>query len=320
MSRWSTSTFAGLVVACAAALSSCTEYADPATLKPSYVAMETNSGRILFASNSDMRRPVGMLANVATAMVILDWIDAQAVPMDQILTVPQSATQWQRTNLLKLMPGDRITLRDALHSTIMWDDSACAATLAHACGLQLSKADPDGAFIAQMNKLALTLRMSATRFKGTNGSVISQSTAKDMALLSMYAIQRPLFQAIAGKRNYVATVENALGGARQEHIINSNQMLSAMAGVDGVRAARSASAGSCLAVSVKRPSVKLINPRTGKPATYAQRLLVVILGAHNSRDRYIMAGNLLRDSWGAWEDWQKTDDYKDHTKFINLPQ
>ncbi len=319
MSRKATFSLAWLMVAVAAALNSCTQIADPATLTPSYVAMETNSGRILYASNSDMRRPIGMLANIATAVVAIDWIDAQNIPMDRVLTVPESATQWPRTNLMKLQPGDRLTLRDALHSTIMWDDSACAATLAHACGLALSHGDPDGAFVAQMNKLATTLGMTATRFKGTNGSVISQSTAKDMALLSMYAIERPIFQSIGAKQNYIVTIMNASGGARQARITNSNLMLSAADGVDGVRAARSASAGCCLAVSAKRASVKLTNPQTGKPATYAQRLLVVILGAHSSQDRYAMAGNFLRDGWRAWEKWQQSNDFSDSAKFIILP-
>ncbi len=314
------STFlAGLAVALCATVCSCTHTPDPSTLTPSYVAMETNSGRILYASNSDVRRPIGMLANIGTAVVAIDWIDARGIPMDTMLTVPASATLWPRTNLMKLAPGDRISLRDALHSTIMWDDSACAATLAHACGLSLSDNDPDGAFVAQMNKLALTLGMTATRFKGSHGGVISNSTARDMALLSMYAIERPLFQSISAKRNYVATIEMAAGGAKKARITNSNLMLSASDGVDGVRAARSASAGCCLAVSAKRPSVKRINPRTGETATYAQRLLVIILGAHTPRERYTMAGNFLREGWGAWERWQSSDDFSDHAKFIILP-
>ncbi len=320
MMKKASSYLAGLAVAFSAAVCSCTQVpADPATMPVSYVAMETFSGRILYASNSDMRRPIGMLTNIATAVVAIDWIEAHSIPMDQVLTVPVAAAQWPRTNLMKLRPGDRISLRDALHSTIMWDDSACAATLAHACGLSLSSSDPDGAFVAQMNKLASTLGMAATRFKGTNGAVISNSTARDMALLSMYAIERPLFQSISAKRNYIATIESAMGGARQARITNSNLMLSASEGVDGVRAARSASAGSCLAVSVKRPSVKRIHPHTGKPATYPQRLLVIILGAHSPQERYTMAGNFLRDGWSAWDTWQQSNDFSEPAKFINLP-
>ncbi len=314
-----TTFLAGLAVALCAAVCSCSTMPDPSTLPTSYVAMETNSGRILYASNCDMRRPVGMLTNIATAVVAIDWIDAQNVPMDTTLIVPASAVNWPRTNLMKLRPGDSISLRDALHSTIMWDDSACAATLAHACGRSLSNNDPDGAFVAQMNKLASTLGMNATRFKGTHGGIISNSTARDMALLSMYAIERPLFQAISAKRNYIATISSPAFGVRQARITNSNLMLAASEGVDGVRAARSVSAGCCLAVSAKRPSVKRIHPQTGKPATYAQRLLVIILGARSSQERYAMASNFLRDGWGAWDNWQLSNDFSEPAKFIILP-
>ena len=139
------------VLACAGAtlLSSCTQmFSGPtaANMRPSYVAMETNSGRILYAANPNERRPIGMLANVANAIVVLDWVKSKNVSMDTVLIVPAAACQWPATNLLRLRPGDRITLRDALHSTIMWDDSACATAAAIACGigspLQLSSGKP----------------------------------------------------------------------------------------------------------------------------------------------------------------------------------
>ncbi len=311
--------FIGLGVALSAALCSCTQVVDPLSTQPSYVTMETNSGRILYASNSDVRRPIGMLANIATAVVAIDWIEAHNIPLDTMLTVPASAPYPPATNLLKLQPGERISLRDALHSTIMWDDSGSAATLAHACGLSLSSNDPEGAFVAQMNQLARTLGMTGTYFKGAHGGAISSSTARDMALLSMYAIERPRFQSISAKRNYVVTVESPWGGGRMARVIKSIFMLAASEGVDGVRAARSDSAGSCLAVSATRPSVKRINPQTGQTATYAQRLLVIILGAHTPQQRYTMAGNFLRDGWGAWENWQQSNDFTDPAKFIILP-
>lgn len=281
---------------------------------PSYVAMETNSGRILYASNANIKRPIGMLSNVATGLMVLDWVKSRRVNMDTMLTVPETVIQWPRTNLLKLRPGDRISLRDALHSTIMWDDSACAATIARACGRDISPSDPDDAFLAQLNQMARTIGMSNTRFKGNNGAVVSYSCARDMALLGMYAIENPGFQSICSQRSYVATIN----GTRQQRITNSNSMLSS-SGIDGVKAARSKSAGACLIASAKRASVKLYNPNLNKQSTYAQRLLVVVLGMPSSKKRYSLAAGLLRDGWGAWEDWQKTNDFKDHNKFIILP-
>lgn len=310
-----------LFCAGAAWLNSCTQIDTTPTaaeMQPSYVAMETNSGRILYAANPNEKRPVGMLANIASSLVVLDWINARNINLDTQLTVPASACQWPATNLLHLQPGDRISLRDALHSAIMWDDSACASTMAYACGATLSQTDPDGAFIAQMNQLARTIGMNATRFKGSNGSVISYASARDMALMGTYAIEKPAFRAISSKRSHTAAVTGA-SGIRNVVITNSNSLL-ANGNVDGVRAARSVSAGACVIATAKRASVKRTNPHTGQPATYAQRLLVVVLGMPSGQQRYKVAADLLRDGWGAWEEWQTTSDLTDASKFIILPK
>ncbi len=313
MMKKATSSFAALAVALSAAVSSCTQIPQ----EPSYLAMETNSGRVLYASNAGIPRPIGMLANIATAAVVIDWIDSRNIPLDRRIIVPASAVQWPGTNKLMLQPGDSLTIRDALHSTIMWDDSASAATLAYTCGSFLSTRDPDGAFVTQMNKLALTLGMVTTRFMGSHGNIQSNASAMEMARLSMYAIERPLFQAIGAKEEYVATVYPRAGVPRNAHIVNTNSLLG-HEGVDGVRSARSKSAGYNLAVSAKRPSVKRINPKTGQNSTYAQRLLVIILGARSDEERTNMATSFLRDGWAEWEAWQQSGDYSEHSKFIQF--
>lgn len=313
-----TTRIAGLACVGAALLSACTGVRTAADMKPSYLAMETHSGRILYAANPNERRPIGMLANIATAVVTIDWVNSGNVSMETMLTVPVSACRWPATNLLKLQPGDRISLRDALHSAIMWDDSACAATLAHACGSSLSTMDPNGAFVAQMNQMAQTIGMNATRFKGNNGAIISLASTRDLALLGMYAIEKPQFKGISSKKSHTATITNAYGQTRQVLITNSNRLL-AYANVDGVRAARSKSAGCCLIATSTRSSVKLTNPRTGQPSTYGQRLLVVVAGMPTSQERYSTATNLLKDGWTAWEKWQRSDDFSNHAQFIILP-
>lgn len=287
--------------------------APPQTRQPSYLAMETYSGRILYTGNPNERRPIGMLANIATALVVIDWMNMKNISMDQVLTVPAAACQWAKTNLMSLAPGDRITLRDALHSAIMWDDSACAITLAHACGMTIDPSRPEASFVNQMNQMGRTIGMKSTHFKGPSGAVVTYSDTYDMAKLGIYAMLKPIFRNICNKRSYVATVN----GSRSVTITNSNSLLG-NASVDGVRAARSATAGACLVASAQRASVKLLNPRSGNEDTYPQRLLIVILGAHSSESRYKVASLLLRDSWKAWEDWQKTGDFSDLSKFIIL--
>lgn len=301
-------------------LTSCShqEIMTPEKTTPSYVALEVNSGRVLYSSNSNLKRPIGMLTNLATAVVVMDWVKAYQVDMNRLITVPAGAVAWQRTNLLRLRAGDSISVRDAIYSALMWDDSACATTLAYACGSNLSTSNPEGAFIAQMNNLARRLGMTSTVFKGTNGAVITQSSARDMALLGMYAINDTDLMAITAQTGCIVTIHTP-SGTRRQTIRNNNKLLSGSGHVDGLKAGQSRSAGSCLMVTARRASVKRINPATGKEATFAQRLLVVMLGMPSSNSRYKEAARFLRDGWNAWDAWLPTNDYLDRTKFIILP-
>lgn len=310
-----------LAVAAAALLSSCSssEGVLPENTTPSYVCVEVNSGRLLYASNATEKRPIGMLANVATGCVVTDWVKAANVNLDTLITVPAEATRWPKTNLLKLKPGEQLSIRDALYSTLMWDDSASAMTLAYACGSAISHSDPAGAFMNQMNRLAARLGMSSTYFKGPSGAVVSQSTARDMALLGMYATGNPALLGVCSRPSETVTIHSP-AGSRAQTVRNNNKLLSFSERVDGIKAANSRSAGSCLIVTATRQSVKRPHPETGVISTYGQRLVVVMLGMPNSSQRNNTAAKFLRDGWDVWEQWLPTNDYKDHSKFITLPK
>lgn len=310
-----------LSVGTAVMLSACSQIFPPKTaaeMSPSYIVVETNNERVLFSENANERRPIGMLANIATALVVLDWMKAENLSMDTMLNVTPAACRWPGSNLMQLRPGDKISLRDALHSALMWDDSAAATALACACGYRLSPQDPEGAFLIQMNKLAGAIGMKQTTFKGVNGAVRSTSTARDLVLLGMYAIERPQVQTICSKTSYTAHVVNGMG-ARPVQITNTNRLLASQ-GVDGIRSAGSGTAGYCIMASAKRGSVKAYNPALGRQSTYAQRLLAVVLGMPTANARNNKAAALLRDGWEAWEIWQSTSDTKNRSMFIHLPK
>ena len=309
-----TNIMAGAGVALCALLTSCSsdDAGNPST--PSYIALETNSGRILFSSNTNAKRPIGMLANMANAAVAMDWIETQNIDRNRQITVPREAVRWPHTNLLGLQVGDTISIRDALYATVLTDDSAAAATLAHACGEALSPNAPESAFISQMNKLARSLGMFTTYFKGTNGAVVSQSSARDMALLAMYVTTNQSLLAICSMPSVTVTVN----GTRRVTIHNGNKLLSSS--VDGIKVARSKSAGACVMATSRRSSVRRTNPSTGGQSVYAQRLVTVILGEPSSQQRYNMAARFLRDGWEEWEKWLPTNDIQDRKKFLLLPK
>lgn len=67
------------------------QFSAQAQERPSYIAIEANSGKLLFSSNAEEKRPVASLSQVATAMVALDWVARTRLPLDTFIAVPQEA-------------------------------------------------------------------------------------------------------------------------------------------------------------------------------------------------------------------------------------
>ena len=62
--------------------------ASGSTSSPSQVAIESNSGRVLFASTINAKRPIGMLTTVSTAAVVHDWVQHIQINPCKLITVP----------------------------------------------------------------------------------------------------------------------------------------------------------------------------------------------------------------------------------------
>lgn len=292
-----------------------------APVKPSYIVVESNSGRVLYSYNANVRREIGMLTNMVTAAVIADWLSARNVDPCTMMTVPVDVSYWNQsgTNLLQLQPGDRISVRDALYSALLTDDSASAITLAHHCGSSINANNPISAFVTQANQLAKQLGMKNTYFEAAHGATASRSTARDIAVLTMYLQQKPAIQLISSQATSSCTIISNSGVTRQVPIRNSNQLIGQNHDVDGLKATKTHDAGACLITTVRRPSVKRPDPKTGAETIYPQNMTIVILGMQDQYT-YKAASSFMKDGWSIWEDWRKTYDLTETNKFVTLPK
>lgn len=288
--------------------------------KPSYIAVESNSGRVLYAYNANVRRKIGMLTNMVTAAIVADWLAMKGLDPCTMITVPAEVSYWNTsgTNLLRLQPGDRISVRDALYSSLLTDDSASAITLAYRCGMDINPQKPMQAFVVQANQLAKQLGMFNTYFEAAHGAKASRSTARDLALLSMYIQQKPSIQLIASQASSVCTVQSVTGGTRHITIKNSNKLVGNNHDVDGLKATTTADAGACLVTTVRRPSIKRPAPKTGVETVYPQNMTIVILGMQ-AQYPYKAANAFMKDGWSVWEEWRKIYEINELNKFVILP-
>lgn len=272
----------------------------------SYVAFEVNSGRVLYSMNANAERPISSLVQVVTALVALDWIKRAQIELNQVIIVPESVEDTSISNPMKLRQGDSLTLRDALYSILLGSDNASSMAVADFVGSNLLRrrgkgGDPIAEFVSEMNLLAEALGMTKTKFRspnGLDGKKVNTSTAADLALLGYYAMLNEAFAFIVSQNNRSIGVQTR-EGIMTYKITNTNPLLSDP-GVDGIKTGKSNPAGACAMISVKRDSIKKVDPATRRESLYPQRMVVVVLG---SEDRYVLTRELIREGWKEFDSW-----------------
>lgn len=270
------------------------------------MVVEAHSGKVLIANNSTVKRPVASLTKIATAVLVTDWAEAAGVDVaKREVVVPQAVGVLPGPNPMKLVPGERMAMLEALSSAVLGSDNAAALTLADHVGREFLRrkgrqGDPVREFVSEMNQLAKALEMGKTTFKNPHGlelpDQVGISTAADIAKLSVYAMRRPGFTFISRQKERLITVKG-LEKPRSFKVQNTNEMVSET--IIGLKTGTTRAAGQCLSVSVERPP--LIRPKPdGSKGVTPRRLIVVLL---NSPDRFGRARSLIPQGWGAYDRW-----------------
>lgn len=275
----------------------------------SYIALESNSGRVLLAYNSEKKRPVAGLTKIVTARVALDWASLSGTSLSTYITVPASASQLTGFNPMQLIPGDRIQFRDALYAALLGSDSIAAHTLCIHVGQELLRkrqtpGDPQKAFVQEMNLLAKSLEMQRTRFMNAHGldahSRRAYSTASDIARISVHVMRDVGFGFYVKQPTRMVAILNTAGEKRSYVIKNSNPLLGEL-GINGIKADMSASAGECISLNAHRsPVVRKIDDTRSQ--IRKRDLVVVVLGSH---DRQARAKQLIAEAWPLYDQWAK---------------
>jgi serine-type D-Ala-D-Ala carboxypeptidase (penicillin-binding protein 5/6) len=272
----------------------------------SVMVVEAHSGKILFATNSSVKRPVASLTKIATAAVTIDWALATNTDLGKtMVTAPQTVALVGGPNPMDLQPGDRLSLRDALYSALLGSDNLAALTIADHVGRELlarrgKRGDPVGEFVSEMNQLGRIIGLTQTLFVNPHGldtrNTKGHSTAADVARLSIYAMRRNAFSFIVRQPDRQVTVN----GSRTYRVKNTNELLS-QTGVLGIKTGTTAAAGPCLATCIDRDPLLRTLP-DGTKAVTPRRLIVVVL---NSPDRFTRTRGLITQGWATYDSWMR---------------
>jgi serine-type D-Ala-D-Ala carboxypeptidase (penicillin-binding protein 5/6) len=273
----------------------------------SVMVLEAWSGKVLIATNATTKRPIASLTKIATGSIIVDWANATQTDLGTaMLTVPNSITQIGGPNPMRLQPGDRISLRDALYSALLGSDNLAAQALADHVGRDLltrhsGNGDPVAAFVGEMNRLAKALGMASTRYVNPHGLELGGpqgfSTAADVARISVYAMRRNAFSFIVRQKDRRVTVTGP-AGSRNYTVKNTNELIG-QEGYLGVKTGTTTAAGPCLSACMERDPLVRQKPDGSKGVT-PRRIIAVVL---NNPDRFGRARSLISQGWGIYDPW-----------------
>lgn len=230
--------------ATAAAIAAAVLFTLPCAAAPSCSAvgaimMDADTGAVLFEKQADRRSLIASTTKIMTAIVVLEHCDP-----DCEFIIPPEAANIEGSSIY-LKAGEALTIRDLLYGMMLHSGNDAAIALALACSGSVEE------FVVLMNLKAQSLGMSNSSFENPNGldGEAHYSTARDLAVLTAYALKNPLFREIVSTKQY---------RCGERCFTNHNKLLWSVEGAIGVKTGYTKAAGRILVSAAERNGRRLI--------------------------------------------------------------
>ena len=203
------------------------------------IVMDASTGRVLYEKEADVPSLIASTTKIMTALIICE----QCNVLDR-MQIPKEAVNIEGSSMY-LKEGEILTIQDLLYGLMLHSGNDAAVALAIYCGGTVE------GFVGLMNDKARNLGLKNTHFENPNGldSPGHFSTARDLAVLTAYAMQNPIFAK-------TVSVKNISAGNRYLH--NHNKLLWQVEGAEGVKTGFTKKAGRILVSSTSRDGRRLI--------------------------------------------------------------
>ena len=205
----------------------------------SVLLKELNSGRVLYEHEPEKRLSPASLTKIMSALVILE-----QGKLDDFVTVSPDAARAPKTHL-RLKAGQVFKLEDLLKAMLIVSaNDACLAAVEHVGG-------DEAQFVTLMNDKAAALGLTGTHFSDACGfdHPDHYSTAEDLAVLSVIALQQPTFRELVREERAIIMPVN---GTHAYVLHTTNRLLGRIPGVEGVKTGFTSKAGRCLIAKVSQ--------------------------------------------------------------------
>ena len=210
----------------------------------SAVLMDADSGRILFSKNGQEERAMASTTKIMTAILALEMGN-----MDDTVTATYDALKsiTLEDSHMGILTGEELTLDQLVKGMLVYSANDAANVIAiHIAGSL-------DAFVSLMNQKAQELGMTGTHFVNPCGSHDDNhyTTARDLAILSKYAMKNDQFREIVKMPIYKIPATNKY--ASERILVNTNLFLGTSRSTYyyyppaiGIKTGHTSQAGYCL--------------------------------------------------------------------------
>ena len=239
----------------------------PVVTAKSAVAIDAETGRVLYDLNAHQRRAPASTTKIMTAILALENVDEDAWVVSDT-----DARMMVGSSVMGLRPGVYIKMRDLLYGLMLPSGNDAAVEIAKNVDGTVPK------FVDRMNAKAEELGLRDTHFRNPHGLDARDhySSAFDLAMLGRYGMGNAEFRTIVGSSYY------HLEPPSDYDLVNGNTLLTSYPGAEGIKIGWTDRAGWTLVASAVRDG---------------RRVIVAVL---DSEDRDADAAALLDWAYGTY--------------------
>ncbi len=185
------------------------------------VLIDANYDEVLYEKNAYDKAYPASMTKVMTALLTLEAIEAGSLTLETMVTVSENAARKDFSNesTANLKAGEQMSVKDLLYCLLLPSANDAAKALAEHLGGSTDN------FAQMMNDRAAELGCKGTHFVNPHGlhHPDHYTTAYDMALMFMAAMEHELFLEIIGTASYTAAPTNISG---ERYFFNTNGLIS----------------------------------------------------------------------------------------------
>ena len=210
------------------------------------IVLEGYSQDVLYSFNSENRLPMASTTKIATAIVAIE----NCADLDTKFTVSDEAVGIEGTSIY-LKKGEQLSLRELLYGLMLASGNDCAVAIAERFGSQ-------DMFVGMMNDFVVKLGLSNTHFDNPHGldSDTHYTTAYDLAKITAYALQNPIFKEIVSTKKMVIDPTEVY---QARYLKNKNKLLFQDDNCIGVKTGFTDNAGRCLVNAHEENGMQIIS-------------------------------------------------------------